>query len=190
MREQILSQGFVQGLPRVQQHPRNLNDEYLRKPAANCPCVFYKPGLCEDTVIMVYVDDIIGDGRQKYLDAFFTGFQDVSKLTVDNPLDFNGIIISMDDVCTKFCICMDMQPYIVRSSTPCWVWFIVIKLISISLLKLAGTFSDPFGKSIVINWLAIIHYTGWYTGKNASMRCSYSYLSLRTDKLTVIYSSK
>ena len=79
-------------------------------------------------MILVYVDDLIGDGRQKYLDAFFTVFQKrcfkttaVQKLTVDNPLDFNGIIISMDDVCTKFCICMDMQPYIVRSSAPCCV---------------------------------------------------------------------
>lgn len=66
-------------------------------------------------MILVYVDDLIGDGRQKYLDAFFTVFQKrcfkttaVQKLTVDNPLDFNGIIISMDDVC----VYMDMQPYV------------------------------------------------------------------------------
>jgi len=31
-------------------------DEYLGKQAANCPCMFYKPG--EDTVILIYVDDI------------------------------------------------------------------------------------------------------------------------------------
>ena len=71
--------------------------------------MFYKPGLGEDTVIMVYVDDIIGDGRQKYLDAFlifFTAFQDVSKLTVD----FNGIILSMDDVCTKFVFAWTCSP--------------------------------------------------------------------------------
>jgi len=79
--------------------------------------MFYKPG--EDTVILVYVDDIFVDGRKKHMDEFFKVFQtrfkttDVEWLTEKTSLDFNGIIISMDDVC----IYMDMQPYIARSLT-------------------------------------------------------------------------
>ena len=65
-------------------------------------------------MILVYVDDIFVDGRKKHMDEFFKVFQtrfkttDVEWLTEKTSLDFNGIIISMDDVC----IYMDMQPYI------------------------------------------------------------------------------
>ena len=70
--------------------------------------MFYKPG--EDTVVLVYVDDMFVDGRKKHMDKFFADFQsrfkttEVEWLTADEPLDFNGIIISMDDVC----VYMDM----------------------------------------------------------------------------------
>lgn len=42
--------------------------------------MFYKPG--EDTVILVYVDDIFVDGRKKHMDAFFKVFQTRFKTTV------------------------------------------------------------------------------------------------------------
>ena len=114
VREQLLAQGYQQGFAK-DSPAANLNAEYLRKPAANCPCMFYKPG--EDTVVLVYVDDMFVDGRKKHMDKFFADFQsrfkttEVEWLTADEPLDFNGIIISMDDVC----VYMDMQPYITKA---------------------------------------------------------------------------
>ena len=46
------------------------DDYYLRKSAANCPCLFYKPG--DDTMILVYVDDIFADGLREH--RFFTAW--------------------------------------------------------------------------------------------------------------------
>ena len=114
IRDQILSQGYVQGF--AQGSPAaNLNDEYLRAPAANCPCMFYKPDT--DTVVLVYVDDVAVDGYRVHHDAFYSEFRkrfkttEIEWLTKETPIDFNGMIISMDDVCTY----ADMQPYIVKS---------------------------------------------------------------------------
>ena len=77
--------------------------------------MFYKPG--EDTIVLVYVDDIMADGRKCNLTKFFDGFcarfktTPVEWLTTTTPIDFNGIVVSMDDVC----VYMDMQPYIAKS---------------------------------------------------------------------------
>ena len=77
--------------------------------------MFYKPG--EDTIVLVYVDDIMADGRKCNLTKFFDGFcarfktTPVEWLTPTTPIDFNGIVVSMDDVC----VYMDMQPYIAKS---------------------------------------------------------------------------
>ena len=50
VRAQILAQGFVQGYSKGSP-AGSLKDEHLRYPAANCPCLFFKPDT--DTVVLV-----------------------------------------------------------------------------------------------------------------------------------------
>ena len=63
------------------------------------------------------VDDVAVDGYRVHHDAFYSEFRkrfkttEIEWLTKETPIDFNGMIISMDDVCTY----ADMQPYIVKS---------------------------------------------------------------------------
>lgn len=114
LRRKLLKMGFVQGFNHAgSEHA--IPPEYLRAPAANCPCLFFHPE--RDLIIIVYVDDVLADGRQEDLDWFFAGFQErfkttpVNWLTPSTPIDFTGIIISMDDTM----IYMSMQPYIKKA---------------------------------------------------------------------------
>ena len=73
--------GFVQGFNHAgSEHA--IPPEYLRAPAANCPCLFFHPE--RDLIIIVYVDDVLADGRQEDLDWFFAGFQERFKTTPVN----------------------------------------------------------------------------------------------------------
>lgn len=110
-RKQLLRMGFVQGFCPGSPAP-NMDDEHLRAPSTNCPCLFYHPE--RDIRILVYVDDVLVDGHRVDLDWFFTEYQKrfrttpVNWLTQDTPIDFCGIIISMDDTM----LYMDMSTYI------------------------------------------------------------------------------
>ena len=110
-RKQLLRMGFVQGFCPGSPAP-NMDDEHLRAPCTNCPCLFYHPG--RDIRILVYVDDVLVDGHRVDLDWFFKEYQKrfqttpVNWLTPDTPIDFCGIIISMDDTM----LYMDMSTYI------------------------------------------------------------------------------
>jgi hypothetical protein len=114
LRRQFLTMGFVQGFNRAGTD-NTVPPEYMRAPAANCPCMFYHPE--RDLTIIVYVDDVLADGRQEDLDWFFAEFQGrfkttpVTWLTTDTPIDFIGIIISIDTTM----IFLSMQPYIKKA---------------------------------------------------------------------------
>ena len=116
LRKQLLSQGFEQGFSTsTTSTAKTLNEEYLRAPAANCPCMFRHPITL--VVLLIYVDDIIVDGRATHVDDFYVHLQRRFKvtppefLTHATPIDFNGIILSMTDEM----IMMDMQPYIMKA---------------------------------------------------------------------------
>ena len=78
----------------------------------NEPCALYLKE--RDLVVLVYVDDILADGAEEDIKWFFdklaTRFdcKDDEWLTPDNPLDFLGMDISMDDDN----IYMSMQTYV------------------------------------------------------------------------------
>ena len=67
----------------------------------NEPCVLYSKE--RDLLITVYVDDILCDGKQEDIQWFFDKLagrfecKEPEWLSKDNPLDFLGMDISMDD---------------------------------------------------------------------------------------------
>ena len=83
----------------------------------NEPCVLYHPE--RDLVIMVYVDDILADGNEEDIKWFFDKLankfdcKDDEWLTEDNPIDFLGMEISMDDDN----LYLSMGPYVEKMLT-------------------------------------------------------------------------
>ena len=113
-RKQLLRQGFVQGYS--PDGSCKVKQEYQRIPAANAPCIFYKPET--DMVVLVYVDDMLLDGYEPdiniFLDEWHKRFEttDAEWLTDDNPIDFCGIIISQTAGAAIF---LNMEPYILKT---------------------------------------------------------------------------
>jgi len=108
---QLRHQGFHQGYD--PSSPSNtLRAEYQRAAPANAPCIFYQPDT--DTVVLLYVDDMLIDGREKYINIFLQQWQQRFQTTApewlsdDNPIDFIGVIISQ----AKGAIFLSMAPYI------------------------------------------------------------------------------
>lgn len=77
----LVSEGFVRG--------------------ANEPCAFYRA--VDDTTVLLYVDDLLVDGDDAVVRDFFKTLSDRFKttapvyLSADTPIDYLGIIISLDD---------------------------------------------------------------------------------------------
>ena len=113
-RKQLLRQGFVQGYS--PDGSCKVKQGYQRIPAANAPCIFYKPET--DMVVLVYVDDMLLDGYEQdiniFLDEWHKRFEttDAEWLTDDNPIDFCGIIISQTAGAAIF---LSMEPYILKT---------------------------------------------------------------------------
>ena len=84
------------------------------KRGENEPCVLYHEA--RDLVVVVYVDDILCDGKKEDIKWFFKKLEDRFEckesewLTEDNPLDFLGMDISMD----KNNVYLSMGSYITR----------------------------------------------------------------------------
>ena len=70
------------------------------EPGLNERSIFYHPE--RDLVLLLYVDDCLADGEEEDVDWIFNLLanrfhcKDTEELTIDSPLDYLGIEVSMD----------------------------------------------------------------------------------------------